>query len=498
MKLLEVDERNYVTNKWLGPKDNKPQKTSDIFIRFIVEIPGDANSRLWENTDIFQKYNNYYLNTKNKYGLCYIQGKNMLITEKHQSKLRSNGDTAKLISANDGEGFTYRGRFSNGNQAVSIAYETSQKAHNALKWLIDIQGQKFGDPKDSQRVIVAWGTQNQNIPKLLADTEDGLFGQEDTITTISTEKEFAQRLNKAIAGYACDLDTKAEIVVMGLEAATTGRLSICYYREIYGSDFLARIEHWHRGCIWKHTYKKIEDGFDEKGKQKFKFITFIGAPSPRDIALTAYGDKISDKLLKATIERLLPCIVDSARLPYDIVNSSVNRTSNPVSMEKWEWEKVLTIACALVKKYRYDKFKEEWGMALDENQTDRSYVFGRLLAVAQQIEEWALSTTGEKRDTNAERLMHQFKLHPYKTWGIITDKLKPYMSRLGAKGVNLTELMTKINSMLSFEDFTSSKQLNDSYILGYYCQRQVFIDEKNQRFQEASQKKLDKINEKGQ
>jgi len=149
------------------------------------------------------------------------------------------------------------------------------------------------------------------------------------------------------------------------------------------------------------------------------------------------------------------------------------------------------------KKYRYDKFKEEWSMALDENQTDRSYLFGRLLAVAQQIEEWALNSTGEKRDTNAERLMHQFKLHPYKTWGIITDKLRPYISRIGHKGTGLVELMTSINSMLTYEDFISPKQLEDSYILGYYCQRQIFIDERNKRMEELAQKRLNSQSERG-
>jgi CRISPR-associated protein Csd1 len=425
--------------------------------------------------------------------LCYVKGQEIPCSEKHPAKVRNTADKAKLISANDDTGFTYRGRLGGDkkdkNKVVSIGYETSQKAHNALRWLIEKQGYKNGD-----QVIIAWGTKNQDIPNPFEDTQDSMFGNEET-HTVSTEKEFSKRLNKAISGYGCDLDIKSEIVIMGLDAATTGRLSITYYRELDGTDFLNRIEHWHRTCIWQHIYKKVPDGFDEKGKLKFKPITFIGAPSPKDITFAAYGDKISDKLKKSTVERLLPCIIDSAKLPYDIVNSAVNRASNPVSMEKWEWQKTLTIACALVRKYKYDKFKEEWNMALDESQMDRSYVFGRLLAVAQQIEEWALNSTGEKRDTNAERLMHQFKIHPYKTWGIITDKLKPYMARLGPKCIVLTELMTKINSIISYEEFTSQKKLDDSYILGYYCQRQVFIDEKNQRFEELAKKKLEKTNE---
>lgn len=477
---------------------------SEAFVRFNVQIMREDESAVWLDSKIYESYIKYYLSLQKDVNLCYVKGEKIPCSEKHPAKVRHTGDKSKLISANDDTGFTYRGRFEDKNKVVSIGYETSQKAHNALRWLIDIQGHKFGNPKDGQKVIVAWGTKNQDIPRILEDTQESLFGEEEP-DTITTEKEFAKRLNHSISGYGCDLDTKAEIVIMGLDSATIGRLSITYYRELDGLDFLNRVKKWHRTCIWQHTYKEIQDGIDEKGKQKFKYITFIGAPSPKDIAIIAFGDarinnktnkkqlQLKDSLLKATIERLLPCIIDGAKLPYDIVNSAVNRTSNPVSMECWEWQKVLTITCALVKKYRYDKFREVWEMALDENQKDRSYLFGRLLAIAQQIEEYALSTTDEKRATNAERLMHQFKLHPYKTWGIVTDKLNPYMQRLGSKCIHLKELMTKVNTMIPYEEFTSQKKLEDSYILGYYCQRQVFIDEKKQRIEEKQKKKLQKM-----
>ena len=469
---------------------------SDAFIRFKVEVGGEAEaeaeSAIWLDPQVYESHINYYSSLQKEIDLCYVKGQVIPCADKHPAKVRNTGDKSKLISANDDTGFTYQGRLGgkkDKNKVVSVGYETTQKAHNALRWLINKQGYKNGD-----QVIIAWGTENQRLPSILEDTQDCIFGDEE-VQAVSTEKEFAKRLNRAIAGYGCDLDTTAEIVIMGLDAATIGRLSITYYRELDGRDFLNRIEHWHSTCIWQHSYKKVQDGFDAKGKPKFKYLTFIGSPSPRDITLGAYGDKVSDKLKKATVERLLPCIIDGARLPYDLVNSSVNRVSNPVSMQRWEWEKALTITCALIRKYRFDKFKEDWDMSLDENQKDRSYTFGRLLAIAQQIEEYALNTAGEKRDTNAERLMHQFKIHPYKTWGIITDKLKPYMARLGSKGKNLTELMTKVNSMLPYEEFTSQKKLEDSYILGYYCQRQVFIEEKKHRIEESQKRKLEKTSE---
>lgn len=465
---------------------------SDAFVRFKVEISGERESAIWLDKQVYESYINYYLSLQQEVDLCYVKGQVIPCADKHPAKVRHTGDKSKLISANDESGFTYRGRFTDKTQVVSVGYEITQKAHNALRWLIDKQGYRNGD-----QVVIAWGTNDQVLPPIHKDTQDAIFGEEE-IPTVSTEKEFAKRLNKAIAGYGCDLDTKAEIVIMALDAATVGRLSITYYRELDGWDFLNRIERWHSTCIWKHSYKKVPDGLDEKGKSKSRYITFIGSPSPEDITLAAYGDKVSDKLKKSTVERLLPCIIDGARLPYDLVNSSVNRVSNPLTMENWKWEKALTITCALIRKYRYDKpgeLREEWDMSLDESQTDRSYTFGRLLAIAQQIEEYALYTAGEKRGTNAERLMHQFKIHPYKTWGIITDKLRPYIARLGSKATILTELMTKVNAMLPYEEFTRQEKLEDSYILGYYCQREVFIEEKKHRIEESQKKKLEKINE---
>ncbi|WES35717.1 type I-C CRISPR-associated protein Cas8c/Csd1 [Ruminiclostridium papyrosolvens DSM 2782] len=498
-KVLSCDDSGNLT------KDIKLGTVSqiDAFIRFRVEDTENPSSEtaVWLDNEIYKSYIEYYLNKEKSTDLCYVKGEGIPYSEKHPSKVRNSGDKAKLISANDESGFTYRGRFGDKKQAVIVSYEVSQKAHNAIRWLIDIQGYRFGNPKDGEEVIVAWGTNKQKVPPLLVDTDDIFGEEEDSLPIVSTHKEYAQRLNKAIAGYGCEIDSNTDIVIIGLNSATTGRLSITYYKELNGLDFLNRIEKWHNTCSWRHSYKRIQDGTDEKGKNKYKTIDFIGAPAPKEIIRIAFGVErnerleVDDKLMKSTIERLLPCIIDGARLPYNIVNSAVNRASNPISMNSFNWEKTLSIACSLVKKYRNDKYeKEEWDMALDENQNDRSYLFGRLLAIAQEIESWAISTTGEKRDTNAERLMHQFKLHPYKTWGIITNKLRPYITRLGDKGKKNIELMTKVNSMIPYEDFISSESLKDSYILGYYCQRQVFIDEMNRRVAEKKEKKLENIN----
>lgn len=100
-------------------------------------------------------------------------------------------------------------------------------------------------------------------------------------------------------------------------------------------------------------------------------------------------DKNRKKLYAEFCRRIIPCIWDRARIPGDIVSLAVNRASSPLSYkEKANWEHTLTLACSLVKKQKQEKNpKEVWTVALDNNCKDRNYLYGRLLAVADRVEQ---------------------------------------------------------------------------------------------------------------
>ena len=458
-KLLEIENGHLTNNKIEGIAQR------EAFVRFSVETYSIENlgqeTKVFKNRDLFEAYINYYNSLQESTDLCYASGKKIPCSEKHPSKIRYSGDKAKLISANDTSGFTYRGRFSDSGQVASIGYETSQKSHNALRWLINKQGFQVGE-----LVIVAWEISGKDIISIFNDTEASLFFDNAGVGDFTNES-YAERLKLAANGYKQNLDTKSKIVVLGLEAATTGRLSVCFYKKMSGSDFLDRILYWHGTCFWKHKYKKVRD---ENGKDKYHW--FEGAPSPKDIAEIAFGSR-NNKLLKATIERILPCIIDKRDLPYDIMKAAVYRASNPYSFEsKNERIKAVSIACALVRKYRYDKKKEDWEMALNRTETDRSYLYGRLLGAAQRLEEVALYYSGEKgRDTSSERFSQQFAKKPVKTWCTIDNNLKPYKSKLKAMGKNhyLKELQD-IYDLFQDGDFMKPEPLSEIYLLGYNCQ----------------------------
>jgi len=384
----------------------------------------------------------------------------------HPKRLRHAGDGAKLISANDASGYTFRGRFTDdtGQQACGLGYEITQKAHNALRWLILRQAYR-----NEEQVIVTWAVAGKSIPDPFQDSLSLILGSEALMPESEIEQPdigdagqaFGLRLKKAIAGYRAKLDPTEDIVVMGLDSATPGRMAITYYRELQGSEFLDRIQNWHEQLAWPQNF----------GKES----RFIGAPAPRDIAEVAFGRRLDDKLRKATVERLLPCIIDGRSLPRDLVESTVRHTCNRIGLEHWEWEKNLGIACSLFKGFFKDK--ETYQMTLETERTSRDYLYGRLLAIAEHIEGRALYVGGETRDTTAAKLMQRFADRPASTWRIIEPALKPYMSRLRAKRPpflrEMEKLLDEVIPSFQGDDFMDDSKLSGEFLLGYHCQRQV-------------------------
>ncbi len=438
------------------PKGRKRPCQADAFVRWSIEIPGEPQSAVWTDAAIHQSWVGYYGGIKATKGLCYVTGEQQFMADHHPAKIRSGADKAKLISSDDKTGYTFRGRFTTAGEACGVGFEVTQKAHNALRWLLARQGYRDGD-----QAVVAWAVSGVDVPHPCANTLALLFdeaAEESSPAGGYTAQEIGVQLSKRIAGYSATLGATDEVMVMGLDSATPGRMAISFYRELTGSELLSRIQAWHEGCCWLQRF----------GKGK----VFVGAPAPRDIAEAAYGRRLDDKLRKTTIERLLPCIVDGAPIPRDLVESCVRRVSNRYGLEAWEWEKALGIACAL---YRYQHQERSYSMALDRNRNTRDYLYGRLLALAEHLESRALYAAGEKRETNAGRLMQRFAERPYATWLTLETSLAPYRTRLQTKRpASLHHLQTEIDEVMSkfaTADFISDHRLSGEFLLSYHCQR---------------------------
>lgn len=112
-------------------------------------------------------------------------------------------------------------------------------------------------------------------------------------------------------------------------------------------------------------------------------------------------------------------------------------------------------------------------MALEKDKSDRSYQFGRLLAVMEKAEKDTYGSE-EKRETNAIRKQTLFVKKPMDAFRLVMEQLKnAYYPKLST-GLRvyyerlIGEIMEKISQ---FGDGELNKPLSETYLLGYYLQK---------------------------
>ena len=451
--LMEAGFFVFENGKVTGEKQQGVE-AENWFVRFAVEIPGQEERRLYCDTGVFESYIQFYLAQQEKRELCYASGEIVPCSKKHPSKIRHKGDKAKLISSNDASGvLTYKGRFSDSSQVASVGYEVSQKAHSALRWLIA----KQACLRVGEQVFVVWSVENPDIKNPFEE----LFGEVEE-KEASTNEAYAALVRKAIWGTERELKESDSVMVMGVEAATTGRLSIPFYQKYGALQFIQNITKWKTEACW----------LNKPAKEK---AAVWWSPSLIDIVKLVAGDK-NDKLNKSMRERILPCVVEGRRLPYDVVLSAVRRAVNPMHYDNdWEWNKAVITACALLRKWQIERENREEGysMELNEESRDRSYIFGRLLATAEMLERRVLQRSETKRNTAAEKYFVRFQRYPVETWNTIINQLNPYITKLTEKEKKfyVDEGIVKLTTML---DWTDKSKLEPTFLQGYSCQMMAY------------------------
>lgn len=458
----------------------KPKAKTNIL--FQVEIKDEPQTKVWENEDVFNAWHQYYLKRITNSSLDYVSGTERPTAKFHPKKISSASANAKLISEPSDEYFyTFRGKFSDSSEAVSIGYETSQKAHQFLRYLINDRGYYCGE-----QVLLSFtiGSTEKLLPPPIEDKSIWATLQNSSVQTESdirielcaeTGNDYAEALKKAIEGFGHGqaLKQHARTAVIALDAATTGRLSITFYRELGRGDYLERVADWHSSCKW---HQKFWDKADEK------YVPYIGAPSVDKITEAVHGkprgtkDESYTKIKKAARERLLRCVFDGAFLPKDYVVAAVRRAANPLAITKNGkfdrngFEQIVSTACALVRNDFQQRNKEDYKLSIEPNRTDRDYLYGRLLGAADKLEEYALYKKDNDRVvTAAIRYMQAFVQRPFRTWQTIHGCLNPYIQTVKG-GFAFNEIQAVMNQFAT-GDYEKDAPLNGSYLIGYYHER---------------------------
>lgn len=425
----------------------------------VRDAESDAPPECWRDKTLFRSFIDYYASVQEMpQDLCMISGTKTAIGAQHPKGVVPFYGNAKLISSNDQNGFTYRGRFEDERQAATVGYEVSQKAHAALRWLSANQGVLIGN-----RMFLCWSPQGVETKRAMLPLRP------KDAAPCFRPSEYRRDLQLTLLGERERLPRDANAVIAAFDAATTGRLAVTYYAELPAADLLQRLHDWDESCCWFH------------GK--------FGVQSPwlKDIVDCAYGVQreqkkafffeTDERVRGQQMQRLIACRVDCGRMPADILRRLVDRVSNPQAYDGELWKKLLFVTCAVIQKYHAPMQKEELCMEWELNRKDPSFQYGRLLAAMERAEEDYYAASKEKRQTNAMKSLPMFKKTPMRVFERVNEKLESaYLPRLNDwQRDRYRRLREEIMALLCACGSDLNAPLNEFYLVGYCLQRNAFF-----------------------
>ena len=460
--LLQMDEKGAVKNE----KD---------MVRWIVNGVGEESGPVWTDPRLLRGFGEFYLEsragTANR--LCMLTGEETLGAAQHLKGVVPMHGNAKIISGNDTSNFTYLGRFADAGEAATVGYIASQKAHNALKWLVCNDGYPFGS-----RTFVCWNPQGLKVPKV--QTPLGKNRKSDGKEEPLKPTAYREELEKTVRGWKSSLPQNAGVVLAAFDAATAGRLAVLYYNELQASDFIDRLAYWDETCCWYDSRWGTMSPLLDRIVQ-FAFGVQRGSDESARV-------EVDDKVRAQQLQRMLTCRTEKGAMPEDVMRALVRKCDNLQVYNAHNRDTLLFTACAVVRKYRMDRKKEDLPMALEPDKRDRSYQFGRLLAVLEKAERDTYDKD-EKRETNAIRLQPMFVRRPGTTAKTVLEQVKnAYYPRLSVKSrdfyeILIGQIMEQISECIEEKCDAPKPEkydspLTETYLLGYYLQKNALYTKK--------------------
>lgn len=462
-----------------------------IFITFKIEKEHTADMTVTNDVGLHEFYINYIRHKNSQHqGLTYcdITGKLDYCIERHRGIIGN----AKLISISNNDE-TYYGRFKKGDEIYHVSYEASQKVHNMLKYLLD--NSKHSKFIGEGAYLLNWLSQDLDRGGigLLAELndEDFYFGPRPKMEDLGGDS--SMKIGEYFFGQNGELDSIGDFYVLIIEKISNGRVSVKYFRQLSKSDAYERIQKWYESTNWK-------------------FFNKIKSPTPYEIVNFVYGMENSKgflscenkQLSRSTVERLVPCIIDSQKLPRDIARRAFYKLSNKHSYKK-SWNSALSIGSALIKKYKndYENYlinPDNIG-EVEQMKESRSFYYGRLAAIYEKIEIDAMQRGKDDesegktgRVTNMDRLWGSFIRTPERTRSILENvKLRPYMNILKKSKpqfyMGYDRSIKEITlELIRLEELQGQKgtPLNEDFIMGYYYQKNELYTPKDKKKEDLS------------
>ncbi|EOT40726.1 type I-C CRISPR-associated protein Cas8c/Csd1 [Enterococcus columbae] len=465
-----IDQANFYEKieKYIFENEEKKIDIANTFLTFSISnfISGKTVS-VTNYVNLHRQYIEYVENLDLPRGICNISGEEQQLTSKHRGLLGN----AKLISVSNNKE-TYQGRFSKGEDIISIGYRTSEKIHLMLKFLLENKNTNVR--LREQQYLVNWFSDdlaNDSEIDFINPSTFNLSGI-PTFLQVSNNVKLATEDNKLIGKSFLKGEQQfsdgSKYYVAIIDKASNGRISLKYFRELSISQLYRNLQKWQFNYKWEY--------FDQKAKKMVGTI-----PSMGQMILAAYGiesnqklELSNDKFFKDQFQKMIMALIDGQKIPINIEKALEQNVKQRLKYEE-KWYTVLYTALAIF----HNRNEEDLKRMLDENNTNRSYLFGRLLAVFERIEDatYTSGKDGTKRVTNAQKFWTSYSNKPATYMQTLLEKTQYYEQTLSNSHYGLAQKLKKEKEKIItaiHDHYIDSKELNQPldyhFIFGYYAE----------------------------
>lgn len=449
---------------------NKTVDLSAYFLEFsIVRFNGFKDESVTSYKELHQSYISFVRANQDNLGTCNISGRTEQITNKHRGLMGN----AKIISVSN-KGEAYKGRFKEREDVFSVGYETSEKIHLIIKYLLENKNSSTW--LESSQYLINWFSDDlanesqldivkPEFNELFEDSED----ERDSLVFIKPNKENKKIGTSFIKGQKL-FSNDAMYNISILNKTSNGRIALKYFRQVQVSQLLKNLETWQENYSWEAKTKS--------GNYQLRTPTF------NEIINAAYGidrerylELDNDSFKSDQYQQLVTALIDGRLIPNTIVKKLEDNIKQRQKYSK-HWYQVQQVSLAVLQK----QYGREFTPMLDHQETDRSYLFGRLLAIYELFEaqRYALDGSSQERITNAERYWNAYTGQPAKMMHHLENKIKPYeeVLKLNRPGIwhklekERKEIIQLLTPLYGNKDFT--QPLDYKFIFGYYAEKQFY------------------------
>lgn len=449
---------------------NKTVDLSAYFLEFsIVQFHGFKDESVTSYEALHQSFISFITANQDNLGTCNISGRMEQITNKHRGLMGN----AKIISVSN-KGEAYKGRFKEREDVFSVGYETSEKIHLMIKYLLENKNSSTW--LESSQYLINWFSDdlaNESQLDIVKPAFNDLFeddeDEKDSLVFIKPNEENKKIGSSFFKGRKL-FGNDATYYVAILNKTSNGRIALKYFRQVQVSQLLKNLETWQENYSWEAKTKS--------GNYKLRTPTF------NDIINVAYGvdrerylELDNDSFKCEQYQQLVTALIDGRTIPNTIVKKLEDNIKQRQKYSK-NWYQVQQVSLAILHK----QYGREFTPMLDHQETDRSYLFGRLLAIYELFEaqRYALDGSSQERITNAERYWNAYTGQPAKMMNHLENKIKPYeqVLKLNRTGIwhklekERKEIIQLLTPLYANKEFT--QPLDYKFIFGYYAEKQFY------------------------